>query len=124
MPNQNLSQVALNGLRSMQQEEADSHAIYLRVARSVKDANRAVLERIAADELRHSRIWEGYTGRPCLPNRLRAWKYGLIARLMGFTFVVKLLENGEVTGFGCKFSRLTISLPISMSNPVSCPSLK
>jgi len=110
MPNQNLSQVALNGLRSMQQEEADSHAIYLRVAKSVKDANRAVLERIAADELRHSRIWEGYTGRPCQPNRLRAWKYGLIARLLGFTFVVKLLENGEVTGQDV-YSRLEAEVP-------------
>jgi VIT1/CCC1 family predicted Fe2+/Mn2+ transporter len=98
MHQKQLSAHALDILRAMQQEEVDSHAIYLRVARSVKDANRAILERIAADELGHSRVWESYTKISCKPNRLRVWVYGLLARTLGFTFTVKLLEKGEVFG--------------------------
>lgn len=80
----------------MQQGEIDSHAIYSRVAKSVKDANRPVLERIAADELGHARVWETYTGAVCRPNRPKVWFYTTLARLFGFTFTVKLLESGEV----------------------------
>lgn len=98
MHEKNLSAQALAVLRAMQQEEVDSHAIYLRVARTVKDANRAILERIAADELRHSRVWESYTKASCKPNRVRVWIYGFLARTLGFTFTVKLLEKGEVFG--------------------------
>ena len=83
-------------LRRMQQGEIDSHSIYLLVARGVKDDNRAILERIAQDELGHARVWESYTKTSCRPNRLRVWTYGLLARLLGFTFTVKLLEKGEV----------------------------
>ena len=92
------SDTVLKGLRRMQQEEVDSHAIYLRVAATTKGENRAILERIAEDELSHSRVWEGYTGATLRPNRLRVWFYALMAKTLGFTFTVKLLEKGEVIG--------------------------
>ena len=98
MTNAALSSHALAGLRRLQQEEVDSHAIYLRIARTVTGPNRAVLERIAADELKHARVWESYTKIPCTPNRLRVAFAGLVAKLLGFTFIVKFLENGEVLG--------------------------
>lgn len=98
MPNPTLSAPTLATLRAMQQEEVDSHLIYSLVARGVADKNRAVLEAIARDELGHAKVWEGYTGRTCRPNRLRAWTYALLARTLGFTFVVRLLESGEVAG--------------------------
>lgn len=110
MQNETLSSSALTVLRAMQQEEVDSHAIYLRVARTVKDANRGVLERIAADELAHSRFWESYTKVSCKPNRLRVWIYGLLARTLGFTFTVKLLEKGEVHGQDV-YARLEAEVP-------------
>jgi len=94
----------------MQQEEVDSHAIYLRVACGVKGENREVLERIAQDELRHSRVWEAFTKTPCRPNRLRVWTYSLLARILGFTFTVKLLEKGEVLGQD-SYSRLESEVP-------------
>ena len=105
-----LSDSTISSLRRMQQEEVDSHSIYLRVACGVKGENRAVLERIAQDELRHSRVWESYTRTPCAPNRLRVWIYGLLARVLGFTFAVKLLEKGEVLGQD-NYSRLESEVP-------------
>lgn len=105
-----LSSHALAGLRRLQQEEVDSHAIYLRIARTVTGPNRAVLERIAADELKHARVWEGYTKAPCAPNRLRVAFAGLVAKLLGFTFIVKFLENGEVLGQEL-YARLEAEVP-------------
>lgn len=105
-----LSSSASALLLRMQQEETDSHAIYLRVASTVKDANRAVLERIAADELGHARIWQTYTRTTCTPNKLRVWMYGVLARVLGFTFAVKLLEGGEVAGQE-NYARLADEIP-------------
>jgi VIT1/CCC1 family predicted Fe2+/Mn2+ transporter len=36
-----------------------------------------------------------YTQREVAPNWLAIWFYVLVARLLGFTFVIKLLERGE-----------------------------
>ena len=93
-----LSPKALAVLRKMQQEEIDSHAIYSRIATRVGGANGKVLAKIATDELSHAKIWERYTGQTCTPNRLRVALMVLFTRLLGFTFVVKLLENGETDG--------------------------
>lgn len=96
MPTRQISGSALATLRRMQQGEVDSHAIYLRVARTVKDANRPILERIAADEIGHAHVWEAYTKNGCSPRRLRVRFYSALAWLFGFTFTIKLLESGEV----------------------------
>lgn len=80
-----------------QQDELTEHHIYTRLAKSVREPqNRAVLERIAADELRHSRYWSRITGKEVRPNWLKVWFYTLIGRTLGITFAVKLMERGEV----------------------------
>lgn len=107
---QAISPEALSVLRRMQQEEVDSHAIYSRIARMVPDQNRKVLERIATDELSHSHIWQSYTKVTLKPNRLRVWFVTMVAKLLGFTFVVKLLENGEVDGLRI-YSKLADEVP-------------
>lgn len=110
MTTKTISSSTMAVLRRMQQEEVDSHAIYLRVARSVKGVNHDVLERIAADELAHSRFWESYTRSTCQPDRLRVWTYGVLARLLGFTFTIKLLESGEVAG-NDTYARIEAEIP-------------
>ena len=110
MATKTISNSALSVLRRMQQGEVDSHAIYQRVAHGVKDSNRAILERIASEELGHSRIWETYTKTACKPNRLRVWTYGVIAKVLGFTFTVKLLEGGEVADQGV-YAKLEAEVP-------------
>jgi len=79
-----------------QRNEITEHHIYTRLAANMKDAaNRQVLERIAADELRHYHSWKAHTGRDVAPDRLKvAWFYW-IARILGFTFAIKLMEQGE-----------------------------
>ena len=83
-------------LLTLQRAEITEHRIYARLARSLPPGpNRQLLETIAADELRHARLWESYTGRPAQPSRVRATLYALVARVFGLTFGLKLMERGE-----------------------------
>lgn len=79
-----------------QRDELTEHHIYVRMARAVRSPeNRAVLERIAADELRHARFWARFTGQEVRPDWLRVWFYTLLGRILGITFAVKLMERKE-----------------------------
>ena len=79
-----------------QKNEITEHHIYQRLASTIKSPeNRRVLEKIAADELRHYRAWRSYTQQDLEPDRLKIWRYYLISRIFGFTFGIKLMERGE-----------------------------
>lgn len=81
---------------AFQRNEVTEHQIYLRLAAiTANPANRDVLRRIAADELRHYEQLKAVTGQEVAPNRLLVWKYVLISRLLGLTFGIKLMEAGE-----------------------------
>ncbi|MDX9980493.1 MAG: VIT1/CCC1 transporter family protein [Lentisphaeria bacterium] len=83
-------------LLGYQRNEITEHHIYRGLAAGAKDAaNRAVLERIAADELGHYERWKSHSGEDVAPNRLRVFFYTLLARVLGFTFAIKLMEHGE-----------------------------
>jgi vacuolar iron transporter family protein len=83
-------------LLAAQGNEITEHNIYTRIAASLpKEDNRKVLEQIAADELSHYNEWKKYTGQEVSPRWPVVWFYVLIARVLGFTFGVKLMEQGE-----------------------------
>ena len=70
-------------LRTMQINEATDHRIYARLAARADSPNREVLARMAADEARHCKVWEGYTGRPARPVVWKVWWYTLLAWVFG-----------------------------------------
>jgi VIT1/CCC1 family predicted Fe2+/Mn2+ transporter len=81
-----------------QQNEITEHHIYRKLAGSISNpGNRNVLNRIAADELRHYNQWKTVTEQDIAPNRFQLWKYYLIARLFGLTFGIKLMESSEAS---------------------------
>lgn len=85
-----------NKLLTYQKNEITEHHIYTKLAAAVKSPeNRRVLEKIAAEELRHYKYWHKYTKQNVAPDRLKIWQYYLISRVLGFTFGVKLMERGE-----------------------------
>ena len=91
-----LSASVLSTIKSMQQCETDEHKIYHNISDFVKEpANKATLERIANEEYAHSKIWEGYTGVTLKPRGLKVFWYTFLARIFGYTFAIKLMENGE-----------------------------
>ena len=82
----------------MQKGEATEHQIYLGLSKRAiknKNNNRNVLEHIAYDELKHYRILRGITKTDFRPDGLRVWWYTLLANLLGLSFALKLMENGE-----------------------------
>ena len=83
-------------IAGFQRDEVTEHHIYRMLARTARDPhNASVFLRMADQELGHSRIWELYTGKQVKPNTIRVWFYYLIARLLGFTFAIKMMENRE-----------------------------
>jgi len=83
-------------LETFQRIEITEYHIYKRLAKSIKDPeNRLIMEKIAEDELRHSEDWQKYTQQEIKPNMWQVWKYYLISRIFGFTFGIKLMEQGE-----------------------------
>jgi len=91
-----ISQAALAIIKKMQQNELTESVIYEEIAKFAKgDENKNVLRRLAKEEKAHYEIWKKYTGIEMKPERAKILKYRLIARVFGFTFAVKLMENGE-----------------------------
>lgn len=94
--NNNLSEKALKTIIAMQTNEVTEYHIYNSIAGFVKDENnKKILKNIASEELDHSKIWQKYSNIEVKPNMRKVRKYTLIARLFGFTFAIKLMENGE-----------------------------
>ena len=92
----NISPAALAIIRQMQQNELTESVIYEKIAAFAKgDENKATLMRLAKEERAHYEIWKKYTGTEMKPEKGKILKYTLIARVLGFTFAVKLMERGE-----------------------------
>jgi VIT1/CCC1 family predicted Fe2+/Mn2+ transporter len=82
-------------LRAQENEITDS-VIYSKLAERISDKeNRKILEEIANEEKRHSGFWKEYTKTNIKPNRLKIFIHSLAARILGFSFAVKLMEKAE-----------------------------
>ena len=82
--------------RTLSKGEAEGAAIYERVAGFVKkESDRKTLLEIAREERGHAQVFASYAGVTPAANRFRVWWYAFLARMLGYTFVLKLLENGE-----------------------------
>lgn len=93
---QNPSTKALEIIRAMQQSELTESVIYEKIARFAKgEENKQTLLRLAREEKAHYEIWKKYTAEEMKPEQGKILKYTFLARTLGFTFAVKLMERGE-----------------------------
>lgn len=91
-----LSEKAMAIVRRMQQSELTESVIYEKIAAFSKgEENRQTLLRLSREEKAHYEIWKKYTGEEMKPEKGKILKYTLLARVLGFTFAVKLMEQGE-----------------------------
>ena len=91
-----ISEKALKIIKKMQQSELTESIVYAEIAKFAKgEENKKTLMRLASEEKAHYEIWKKYTGIEMKPEKGKILKYKLIARVLGFTFAVKLMENGE-----------------------------
>ncbi len=91
-----LSERTLIIIKKMQQSELTESVIYSEIAKFAKgEENKKTLLRLSAEEKAHYEIWKKYTGIEMKPEKVKIFKYKLLARILGFTFAVKLMESGE-----------------------------
>ncbi|MCJ7794477.1 MAG: VIT1/CCC1 transporter family protein [Methanoregulaceae archaeon] len=91
-----LTQKTSATLLKLQQAEITEYHIYQKIAAATTDPhNREILTRIAEQENEHYLIWKKYTGRDVAPDVYRIWYYYLLARILGITFAIKLMEGIE-----------------------------
>ncbi len=84
---------------SFQKDEINSAAIYSHFAKCSKDKkNCAVLHQIAQDEAHHANTWKQYTKKEIRPNMFKVWWFRVLTYVLGYTFVIKLLELHEYEG--------------------------
>ena len=94
--NKNVSAASMAIIKRMQQNELTESVIYEKIAKFAKgEENKKTLLRLSSEERAHNEIWKKYTGISMKPEKLKVLKFTLIARILGFTFAVKLMENGE-----------------------------
>jgi VIT1/CCC1 family predicted Fe2+/Mn2+ transporter len=79
-----------------QHNEITEYIIYSKLAAKVKNKkNSAVLARIARDELKHYKFWLRHSKTEVKPKKIKICFYFWIARILGVTFGIKLMERGE-----------------------------
>ena len=86
-------------IEKFQQDEMTSSKLYSIIAKRVKDKkNKDVLLKMSAEEYAHAQVWKQYTNKSVKPNFFKVWFYTFISYLLGYTFVIKLLEVNEYDG--------------------------
>ena len=91
-----MGEKALQIIKKMQQNELTESFIYFEVAKHAKgEDNKATLSRLGHEERAHYEIWKNYTGIEMKPEFLKVLKFKILAIIFGFTFAIKLMENGE-----------------------------
>ncbi len=101
MKNSKLSTAQVRKIVGFQQNEINEYHVYGKLAAVTKDkANAATLKKISDAELAHYNYWKKHTGVEVKPKRGKIFFYYLIARVLGITFGIKLMERGEMNAQG------------------------
>lgn len=86
----------LKAIKKFQQDEINDHAIYKQIADGLKNEEDAKkIQGLSDDELSHSQFWEKHTGWVAKPQGFVVGLFSFLSKLLGYTFVIKLLENRE-----------------------------
>ncbi len=106
-----LSQETYDTVKKAQIDEETGAAIYGYLAGKQKDMkNRSVFSQMSSDEATHAGVWKNITGEDLKPNRGKVLLLKILTVIMGFTFVVKLMEKDETVGQK-RYERLQAELP-------------
>lgn len=84
-------------LLKFQKSERTEALVYQSLAAQSKSKKNAeILNQIANDELRHAEFWrQAVDGEMVCANKMKAWRWAVIAKILGITFGLRLMEKGE-----------------------------
>ena len=92
----NLTNEQIQTIKQFQKNEITEYYIYSRLSRKIKNQKNAeTLQRIGDDEMKHYMFWKKYSKADVKPNWWKVFKFYWIARILGITFGIKLMERGE-----------------------------
>lgn len=97
MSDKKLSRKLKKSLRRFQRDELTGAAVYRFMAKRQKkdEKGRAILSAMAEQEQEHAETWKSYTGKKLHARRGRVIFLKIITLLMGYTFVLRLLQKDE-----------------------------
>ncbi|MDU1910994.1 VIT1/CCC1 transporter family protein [Fusobacterium sp.] len=106
-----LSQKALDILLKSQADEETDSLIYDFMSKKEKDPkNKKILEKMASDEKDHAEMWKSFTKKNVKPNHKLIYWYKFLTVIMGFTFVLKLIQSDE-TSASSKYADIINEVP-------------
>ena len=80
----------------IQELEISEYHIYKNIAKNVKIPEaKKTLDHLAEDSQKHYQFWQKISQKEVAPNKLRIWFYTTIAKTLGLTFGVKVMEHTE-----------------------------
>ncbi|MDD4353271.1 MAG: VIT1/CCC1 transporter family protein [Candidatus Nanoarchaeia archaeon] len=96
MQNNKLSQNFKQNIIISQKNEITEYHIYKKLSEMTKNAeNKKVLFNISKDELEHYDTFKKYSKIEVKPFRFKIFFYIMLAKILGLTFSLKLMEKGE-----------------------------
>ncbi len=91
-----MEQARAKMFEELQQHELDGAALYAHIAKMAKTPEECeTLLAISRDEYRHAATFAKYSGKTLKPRRFFVNALGFLARILGYTFIIKYLERGE-----------------------------
>jgi VIT1/CCC1 family predicted Fe2+/Mn2+ transporter len=91
-----IDEKTLTAIKKFQQDEVNDHVVYTQISENLENEDEAKkIHKLGADELIHTRFWEKYTGKVARPQKLWKWLFAFLSKVLGYTFVIKLLETRE-----------------------------
>ncbi|HEY5731171.1 MAG TPA: VIT1/CCC1 transporter family protein [Anaerolineales bacterium] len=100
-----------NKIIQFQRTEITEYHIYKRLAKRIKSPENAkILAQIAEDEKRHYEGWKKYSNMEVQPRWFNVWFYTVVSLVFGFTFGIKLMEQGEESAQG-KYEEVAKDIP-------------
>ena len=106
-----LSDNAIRALLVSQRDEMTGAAIYAYMAKREKNEhNKELLSRMAREEQEHMKVWQRYTGREVKADRFKICWFCLVSVLLGYTFVLKLIQKDEENAIA-RYGKILEELP-------------
>lgn len=90
-----ISDEQMTGLLAAQQGELDAVVMYMRLAELVDERDAKAFRRLAADEHRHAKVFEGYTDATLEAKSMKASLLCLMYRILGKRLTYSMIAKGE-----------------------------
>jgi VIT1/CCC1 family predicted Fe2+/Mn2+ transporter len=91
-----MNQEIQSRILAMQRNEITEYHIYTKLANMLaKTENGPILRTIGEEEKKHHDFLSKFTGKSARPKGFKVFFFVLIARILGITFALKLMERGE-----------------------------